>query len=1031
MWGSAAAAAFPCGSGGMGALVRFLAMVFLGVSGVTAESSGSKVCDAINVCPGGTCPAGMELVGPPLRSAVYRVETDAPTYTPGALVPIRIKVTQPQIASIRNAGKPQCPCTGRRCPGGAMATVCDCDLVQRQCTVDQANPILETSKYLGLLMYAVKANDPSEEKVGSWEIPSDGATPRFAAMEGEGCEGKALVQTSASAKRFTERFWFRAPPAATGPLVFRVLLKQGDTLGGSFYWPSTGNGDAPPQNGVSGGDLQMAEAPSTAQALRWVSGAAGQSCSDVCTGIGRTCDAPSFAAAASVEGLLSRVATTHVCAPPLLSSCEPYAPSASGLGDGWCWFADPSACGGAAPTSQCDVSPAANQAERSGHRFCPCGSGGGGRRQMESQPNAVARARAAAGGNRTKEESAAVRDGCHFDHSKSGGASLPSGERGAPPVHASTHPGGRRPVGCPFASAAMATATATAATKPAAAATGASTETAAAAATTASIAHPRMLAASAEPAAAARRLRLPSLATASLRALALPATALGALAILASFAAIAVRRAGALHRRPRPRTARATATGTRWLGTATRLLATTWDVPYAEAHNWINSPQSRATKASTVTPCLPRADSTPHVRANPDQDFLVEWASGHPGSDHFFVVLKATDAAMMSRHSEAMLNEYVAGAPAAPYMEGARYRKMHYGWTATSRAGGDEPQHSNYIAQGLVEVAATAPEFAPRPGAFACASFGSVKGTWETQDCEQVGDLKLYNYPAAAHASDARVAYANPKYPWIEAVHRFKAIKPTADKNGYPKQFDTARFSIPARGGTGDYIVQYYWRGCAWRRPALLLHRPRPPRPPRCPHTSATPAHARRVLYARASPINCAWHSMFRRAFMPCHPRGTVLLRSPPAPPDRDCIDVAVLPATTPVAPTSREMYLSLQADTGGVDGGGVGGGDAGGEGGGTGGGTPITPIGPPEYNMVKTDQCARADREHRTPHRAVPRRPRHVDPHTDLAAPRRPCHTAPLAVAHSVKPTQCPNHLAGVCLSRAVASTSRVSTPS
>jgi len=40
-----------------------------------------------------------------------------------------------------------------------------------------------------------------------------------------------------------------------------------------------------------------------------------------------------------------------------------------------------------------------------------------------------------------------------------------------------------------------------------------------------------------------------------------------------------------------------------------------------------------------------------------------------------------------------------------------------------------------------------------------------------------------------------------------------KAIKPTDDKNGYPKQFDTAAFSIPARGGPGMYIIQYFWRG--------------------------------------------------------------------------------------------------------------------------------------------------------------------------------------------------------------------------
>ena len=67
----------------------------------------------------------------------------------------------------------------------------------------------------------------------------------------------------------------------------------------------------------------------------------------------------------------------------------------------------------------------------------------------------------------------------------------------------------------------------------------------------------------------------------------------------------------------------------------------------------------------------------------------MEWASGHPGSYHYLVVLKATDEDKMSTHSEAMLNEYLASAPAAAVEQSPAYRKMHYGWTATSRAGGD------------------------------------------------------------------------------------------------------------------------------------------------------------------------------------------------------------------------------------------------------------------------------------------------------------------------------------------------------
>ena len=85
--------------------------------------------------------------------------------------------------------------------------------------------------------------------------------------------------------------------------------------------------------------------------------------------------------------------------------------------------------------------------------------------------------------------------------------------------------------------------------------------------------------------------------------------------------------------------------------------------------------------------------------------------------------------------------------------------------------------------------------------------------TLTLRDCEQVADLTLFAYPEADHAEDKRVAYANAKYPHLEAVHMFKAIKPTDEKAGFPKQFDTSRISIPARGGAGMYIVQYFWRG--------------------------------------------------------------------------------------------------------------------------------------------------------------------------------------------------------------------------
>ena len=37
-------------------------------------------------------------------------------------------------------------------------------------------------------------------------------------------------------------------------------------------------------------------------------------------------------------------------------------------------------------------------------------------------------------------------------------------------------------------------------------------------------------------------------------------------------------------------------------------------------------------------------------------------------------------------------------------MDGAKYQKMHYGWTDESRAGGEEPTFDNFYDRGLTKV---------------------------------------------------------------------------------------------------------------------------------------------------------------------------------------------------------------------------------------------------------------------------------------------------------------------------------------
>ena len=118
----------------------------------------------------------------------------------------------------------------------------------------------ESAKYLGLLLYAV---DEHERKVGSWEIPleSDG---KFWLPPDPACEGRSLMHADAELKGYQERFVFRAPPLGTGTITFRVLVKQGETNKGAFYWPWTRETEAAttmrPAFGEPGGDLVVSEA---------------------------------------------------------------------------------------------------------------------------------------------------------------------------------------------------------------------------------------------------------------------------------------------------------------------------------------------------------------------------------------------------------------------------------------------------------------------------------------------------------------------------------------------------------------------------------------------------------------------------------------------------------------------------------------------------------------------------------------------------------------------------------------------------
>lgn len=302
-------------------------------------SSGATVCDALGICAVTSsgahndtetgelkCPWGMHLVGAPTRSDDYLVSTadvgeEGPTsYKPGELMDIHIRVLNPM------------------------------------------------KKFLGILLYAVQ-NDgvlgtegcPSpgcdgkdEVKVGSWEETDN--------IFQVGCGGQAMTHREASIKNYHHMFRWRAPPAGSGDVIFRVIVKQGSTNGGFFYWPMTA------------GDLMLFEdnsedLPNELSGEKWIPGDILQTCTQICNAQNRACDR-----SVSLNGTLDlydEMKPSLSCQRPLLSTCTKSAPTRDQ--DGFCWFENrDSGCEDSNPESAniCDI-----KVENSpgSERLCPCG----------------------------------------------------------------------------------------------------------------------------------------------------------------------------------------------------------------------------------------------------------------------------------------------------------------------------------------------------------------------------------------------------------------------------------------------------------------------------------------------------------------------------------------------------------------------------------------------------------------------------------------------------------------------------------
>lgn len=220
----------------------------------------------------------------------------------------------------------------------------------------------------------------------------------------------------------------------------------------------------------------------------------------------------------------------------------------------------------------------------------------------------------------------------------------------------------------------------------------------------------------------------------------------------------------------------------------------------AEGHNWMNSPRSRASRASTVSPCRQRTDpNKPHLQVNAGQRFHLEWSNGHYRSTHYFAVVRARDEHRLASVNDALLEDYLSAAPSdATKYEGAYWYKRHFGWTDRQTKGGAS-SHAEYLAEGKTEIAPGDADYIERPEAFLCSHLGQSKRSPDDDgNCVQADDMKLYRYEASAHADDVGVAYASSAHPWLLAVHRKK------NTGSWAQQFDIAPMEVPASTEPGD-----------------------------------------------------------------------------------------------------------------------------------------------------------------------------------------------------------------------------------
>ena len=553
-------------------------------------------------------------------------------------------------------------------------------------------------KYKGFFAAAV---DNSGRAVGKFQFPGK---DKQLFWEPPLCPGR-VIHNSADLKPYESQLFFKAPPAGTGPITFRALIKKGEPNMGSFHYP---NGD---------GDLVLQEAPSVVLPTLHAA-APGISCASYCAGRNEICDHGVLRSVNlnSSSGLAAAIAPQKVCRPPIIQSCSPVAPV---LGpDGECWFyrssqtceddgisvvglaSDQPGCTLDGESDDkldearidCEAVPPQNL-----RRLCAC-------KAIPSSQDA----------NR-RELSSSVE---HHDEvaSHSDTRCSPSSsacKSSASPRHS-----------CLFTNIAF------------------------------SFALVAWLVGGGESRGGGNFGFRPS----------------AVVAIALSFMLFAPQ--------------------------------------VIDAHNWLFTPSRAFKVASTTMPCRARKSTDTHQQLGPGQEFVMKWATGHAqdsGLEGTIIVIiggQHYDYLKLENFKK-IVDEYIAEAPieqANDHLD-PQYQRYH---------GVKDSKHDeflDFINASKAQYRADSIGYMKHvPGSeIFDGPMSHSDPNWLEHTFSKTAHQ--YKYRRDFLQDDKRVAYTNPKHPWLLAAHKYP------HKYTRPSDHDATRIKIPATWGPGHYIVHYRWKG--------------------------------------------------------------------------------------------------------------------------------------------------------------------------------------------------------------------------